>query len=99
MGAAVFDLTGLAGYTVKPEVLRRHQSELLEAYRAELERSGVSRSVSELRAELAAALDWAFAGMVCWLSVFEAETLRDASTIQGHWERLATAMVVNRYDE
>lgn len=84
-----FDLGHVLGST-RPEVLGRRWEELLARYLERLDRPGVS--LEALRARVAAALRGMLAGIVNWLVVFEAESPRDAETLQGHWERLAAAV-------
>jgi aminoglycoside/choline kinase family phosphotransferase len=90
-GAAhpAFDLAGVAYVCTRPDahafaegLIRRYHSRLAKPI-----------PLDDLRAAVRSAVRWTAAGIIRWLVLFEEENLRDATTVQGHWQRVASAMV------
>jgi len=86
-----FDLGGLLVTATGPTAQRTAARSIVAAYHERLNRPDVG--LDDLLDEVQAAARWLFAGTVRWLVAFEQESLRDAATVQGHWERLSTGLV------
>jgi Ser/Thr protein kinase RdoA (MazF antagonist) len=70
-----------------------YRESLLARYHARLRQPDYS--IEEFHTDIAAAVRHQFIGSANWFATFEAESLRDASTIHGHWTRLCAAVVAN----
>lgn len=86
-GNAAFDL-GHVIASVRPELIAGELDRLLERYRA-----AVDARLVDLRGSVAAAVRHMFISSASWFATFEAQTLRDARTLRGHWSRIAAALI------
>ena len=86
-GHCAFDLSHVLA-SLRPELASSQQRRLLARYADRVQIAGL-----ELERDVAAAMRHQFIGSAIWFATFEAETLRDSRTLQGHWRRLSAAFV------
>ncbi len=91
-GNVAFDVSSVLT-SVAPELVAGERERLLRRYHARL--AAPDYPLERLCDDVAASLRHQFIGSANWFATFEAETLRDADTIQGHWRRLQAALIAS----
>jgi aminoglycoside/choline kinase family phosphotransferase len=91
-GHCAFDVSHVIS-SLKPEHVAASREPVLSAYHQRLGRHEVP--LERLALDVAAAVRHQFIGSASWFATFEAERLRDAATIQGHWARLSAALIAS----
>jgi aminoglycoside phosphotransferase (APT) family kinase protein len=89
-GNAAFDLAYVVA-SLRPELIAAGFDPLIARWLDRVSPPGVSHA--QLAADVAAAVRHMFISSASWFATFEAESLRDARTLQAHWSRIVAALI------
>jgi thiamine kinase-like enzyme len=89
-GHCAFDVSSVL-CSLRPELFADHHERLLRRYHARLARADYD--LQRLRGDVVASIRHQLVGSASWFATIEAESLREAGTIQDHWTRLCAAVV------
>ncbi len=90
-GNVAFDV-GHVLSSLRPELSCKVRDEVINCYHEHLGLK--SLDLDDLRADVAGAIRHQFVGSANWFATFEAESFRDSKTMQGHWTRLVSSLLV-----
>ena len=89
-GNVAFDVAQVLS-SMRPALSRETRVQVVKRYH---ERLGIAAlDLNDLQTDVAAAIRHQFVGSANWYATFEAQSLRDSRTMQGHWTRLVAALL------